>query len=59
VAPFLINIYIGAVLDWMEYPVLFPGYFGAHEVFHIAVLLGVLFHWIFLLQAIKSAEKSK
>lgn len=50
---------IGAVLDWMEYPVLFPGYFGAHEVFHIAVLLGVLFHWIFLLQAIKSAEKSK
>jgi channel protein (hemolysin III family) len=44
---------IGAVLDWMEYPVLFPGYFGAHEVFHIAVLLGVLFHWIFLLQAIQ------
>lgn len=50
---------IGAVLDWMEYPVLFPGYFGAHEVFHIAVILGVLFHWMFLLQAIKSAERRK
>lgn len=54
-----ISYTIGAVLDWMEYPVLFPGYFGAHEVFHIAVLLGVLFHWIFLLHAIRSVEKRK
>ncbi|MEJ2006505.1 MAG: hemolysin III family protein [Cyclobacteriaceae bacterium] len=47
---------VGAVLDWIEYPVLLPGYFGAHELFHIAVLLGVLFHWIFLLHSIRFVE---
>ena len=44
----------GAVIDWLNYPELIPGVFGAHELFHIAVLIGVAFHWLFLLDAIKT-----
>ncbi|MGB3467637.1 MAG: hemolysin III family protein [Cyclobacteriaceae bacterium] len=42
----------GAFIDWVGAPVLIPVYFGAHELFHIAVLLGLTFHWIFLLRLI-------
>lgn len=47
---------VGAVIDWIGYPVIFPGYFGAHELFHIAVLVGVAFHWVFLLNSIRIIE---
>ncbi|MDZ4714884.1 MAG: hemolysin III family protein [Cytophagales bacterium] len=47
---------LGAVVDWIQYPVPIPGYFGAHELFHMAVLVGVTFHWIFLLQSIKTVD---
>lgn len=50
---------IGAIIDWVQYPVLIPGYFGAHELFHVAVLIGVLFHWSFLLQSIRKVESNK
>ena len=31
-------------------PVLIPGVLGPHELFHVAVLVGVGFHWQFVLQ---------
>jgi channel protein (hemolysin III family) len=39
---------IGAVFDFLHWPVLIDGVFGPHEVFHIFVILGALSHWIFI-----------
>jgi len=36
---------IGAVLEFIHWPVLIPGVIQWHEVFHIAVLIGLGFHW--------------
>ncbi len=38
---------IGAVLDYLKWPVLVPGVVQWHEVFHVAVLVGLGFHWAF------------
>jgi channel protein (hemolysin III family) len=38
---------IGAVLDFLGWPVLIPGVIQWHEVFHVAVLIGLGFHWSF------------
>jgi channel protein (hemolysin III family) len=39
---------IGAVLEFMRWPVIMPGVIQWHEVFHIAVLIGLGFHWGFI-----------
>lgn len=39
---------VGAVMDLLRWPVLTPGVIHAHEVFHVAVLLGALCHWVFI-----------
>lgn len=39
---------IGAVFDFLQQPVLIAGVFGPHEIFHLAVLAGVGFHWQFV-----------
>lgn len=46
----------GAIIDWVQYPVINSRYFGPHEIFHIAVLIGVTFHWVFLLESIKTVD---
>lgn len=38
---------IGAVLEFLHWPVLIPGVVQWHEVFHVAVLVGLGFHWAF------------
>jgi channel protein (hemolysin III family) len=38
---------IGAVLDFLAWPVLIPGVVQWHELFHVAVLIGLGFHWAF------------
>ena len=38
----------GAVLDHFYWPVLLPGVVGPHELFHLAVLAGIAFHWAFI-----------
>ena len=50
---------VGAIIDWLQYPVIIPGYFGPHELFHIAVLIGVTYHWLFLLEAINMVDNKK
>jgi len=40
---------IGAVAEFLGWPVLIPGVVGPHEVFHLAVLAGISFHWAFIL----------
>lgn len=39
---------IGAVLDHLKWPILVPAAVRAHEVFHVAVLIGLGFHWAFI-----------
>jgi channel protein (hemolysin III family) len=39
---------VGAIMEFLEWFVLIPGVVGAHELFHVAVLLGASFHWRFV-----------
>jgi hemolysin III len=39
---------LGATLDFLRVPVLIPGVLGPHELFHIAVLAGIAWHWQFV-----------
>lgn len=39
---------LGATLDFLRLPVLIPGVLGPHELFHIAVLAGIAWHWKFV-----------
>jgi channel protein (hemolysin III family) len=38
----------GAILEFLRWPVLVPGVVQWHEVFHVAVLIGLGFHWSFI-----------
>jgi len=38
----------GAVIDFLRWPVPVPGVVGPHELFHIAVLVGIGCHWRFI-----------
>jgi channel protein (hemolysin III family) len=38
----------GALADFANWPVLVPGVVGPHEVFHLAVVAGISFHWAFI-----------
>ena len=40
----------GAVFEFLRWPELLPGLVGPHEVFHIAVLAGISWHWSFILR---------
>lgn len=39
---------IGAVFEFLRWPVLIQGILGPHEVFHVAVIFGVACHWTFV-----------
>jgi channel protein (hemolysin III family) len=39
---------VGAVMDTLKWPTLATGVVRAHEVFHVAVLIGLAFHWAFV-----------
>jgi channel protein (hemolysin III family) len=39
---------VGAVAEFLRWPVLVAGIVGPHEVFHLAVLVGISFHWAFV-----------
>jgi hemolysin III len=43
---------VGALLNLMHWPVLFPGVFGTHELFHFFVLAGSLAHYQFILKVV-------
>ncbi|MBX3466608.1 MAG: hemolysin III family protein [Planctomycetes bacterium] len=38
----------GALLELSRWPTLVEGVFGPHQLFHVAVLAGVLHHWSFI-----------
>ena len=43
---------VGAVLNLFQTPVLWPGVFGSHEMFHLWVMAGSLSHFWFMLTAV-------
>jgi hemolysin III len=45
----------GAVLNLLEWPTLWPGVFGPHELFHLFVLAGSLAHFRFMLLVVAPA----
>jgi channel protein (hemolysin III family) len=48
---------LGAVADFAGWPVLVAGVVGPHEVFHLAVIAGVSFHWAFI-RGIAAGERA-
>lgn len=40
--------FIGAILDFLNWPNLLPGVVTAHEIFHLFVILGAASHWLFV-----------
>jgi len=38
----------GALIDWLDGPVIFTGWLGAHELFHFLVIVGASLHWSFI-----------
>ena len=43
---------VGAVLNFEHWPVLWPGVFEAHELFHLFVMAGSLCHYYFMLRVV-------
>ena len=39
---------VGAVVEFLDWPVLWPGVVGPHEIFHVFVLIGVSLHFVFI-----------
>jgi channel protein (hemolysin III family) len=39
---------IGALVEYMRWPVMIPGVIHSHDIFHLAVLVGACFHWSFI-----------
>lgn len=44
---------VGAIFDFLRFPVLLEGVIGPHELFHVFVLLGISFHFLFVFQFAK------
>ena len=40
---------VGALAEFLRWPLLLSGILGPHEIFHLAVLAGISFHWKFIL----------
>jgi len=39
---------LGASMEFLRIPVVIPGVIGPHELFHVAVLAGITWHWLFV-----------
>ncbi|MEM7475051.1 MAG: hemolysin III family protein [Planctomycetota bacterium] len=48
---------IGAVAMSLHYPTLIPGVIGPHEFWHVAVLVGLFFHWLFIAKCMRAFEE--
>jgi hemolysin III len=48
---------LGAVMNLAHWPVLWPGVFGAHELFHLFVMAGSAAHFQFMLEVVASAGR--
>ena len=44
---------LGATLEFVRFPILISGVIGPHELFHVLVLVGISFHWLFIYRMAK------
>jgi hemolysin III len=49
----------GAVLDLTRWPVLAPGLFGTHELFHVCVMAGSLCHFWFMVRYVAPFKRAR
>ena len=49
---------IGAIFEFLRTPILINGVIGPHEIFHIFVLFGISFHFMFIFQFSKRQNNS-
>jgi channel protein (hemolysin III family) len=50
---------LGAVLESLHWPTPIPGVFGPHELWHVAVLVGIGLHWKFIDQFATGEERPR
>jgi channel protein (hemolysin III family) len=50
---------VGAIMEFMRWPVIIEGVIGPHELFHIAVIAGVTWHWLFIRNLLKQPEQER
>ncbi len=50
---------VGALLNLLKWPVLIPGVFGAHEIFHLFVIAGSASHVYFMLRVVIPAPSPR
>ena len=48
---------LGGITEYLRWPVLIPGIIGPHEIFHIAVIFGIGFHWHFIAQCLDKTQE--
>jgi hemolysin III len=48
---------VGAIIEFLRWPVPLPGVVGPHELFHVAVLAGLGFHWYFIWEIAGEARR--
>ena len=48
---------LGGIGEFLRFPVPIPGVIGPHELFHIAVIAGIGFHWYFVYRCLDMASK--
>jgi channel protein (hemolysin III family) len=48
---------LGALVDHFHWPTPLAGVIGPHEVFHLAVLAGIAFHWVFIRRIAAGAHR--
>jgi hemolysin III len=48
---------LGAVLNVAQWPALWPGTFGTHELFHLFVMAGSTAHFVFMLEVVASPDR--
>jgi channel protein (hemolysin III family) len=46
---------VGALAEFLRWPLLLSGILGPHEIFHLAVLAGISLHWKFILGCASAA----
>lgn len=53
-----ISYTVGAVVEFARAPVIIPGVFGHHEIFHMTVMVAVAMHWKYLHVVLKGQEQT-
>ena len=48
----------GAILEFLQQPIIVHGVIGPHELFHFMVILGTTFHWVFIIKSIKVIDQA-